>query len=198
MAPSLGAGLLGQIGVEQGALLCMLAPANRNAHAEDMLEGRLAGLEVRDEIGPGLPILLDHDLDFLGEPRRRAGARATARPGSARTAVRQAPRRCRWCTARAGSGVRCGADSPSAAASCSAVAGPAASRSGKPELDRGIDQCRLVIGLDLLRSRSSKAVDLSWMRQSQLVSHGRLLYQYRGKEAGESLPTQRRCYNHLP
>ena len=71
MGARLGEGLLRHISVEQCALLGVHAAPVSDAHAEHLLEGGLAGLEAGDELGPRLPILLDHDLNFLGEARRR-------------------------------------------------------------------------------------------------------------------------------
>src|SRR3990170_8782719 len=53
--------------VEHRALLGVRAAPVPDAHAEHLLEGRLARLDAGDEIGPGAPILLDHDLNFLSE-----------------------------------------------------------------------------------------------------------------------------------
>ena len=67
-----GEGLACEIGGEDIAAAKILVPPVPHVGAEHMIEGRCAGLQGRDEIGPGLPVLLDHDQDFLAEPRRRA------------------------------------------------------------------------------------------------------------------------------
>ena len=65
-------GLAREIGGEDVAAAKILVPPRPHIGAEHMIEGRCAGLQGRDEIGPGLPVLLDDDHDLLAEPRRRA------------------------------------------------------------------------------------------------------------------------------
>ena len=72
IGPALAKVSLGEIGGEHVAAAKVLVPPVPHVGAEHMIEGGFAGLQGRDEIGPGLPILLDHDQDFLAEPRGRA------------------------------------------------------------------------------------------------------------------------------
>ena len=121
-----------------------------------------AGLPVSRvaiEIGPGPPILLDHDLDFLGEPRGEPDL-AIGRPRSARTRRPAAPRKCRCCTSPRKKRWRCGADRPSVRGQLLGRRGPRREPVGQAELDRGIDQRRLVIGLDLPAQPVLEGVDL--------------------------------------
>jgi hypothetical protein len=195
--PGLVEGLAGQIGLEQRAVLAVQRPPIRNAHAEDMPEGRRAGLEVRGEIGPGLPILFDHDADFLGEARRGAGAQRLAGRGERETAIKFLANADGAQPAKETVEMR--RRQPERRGKLLGRRGRRRQPVGKPERHRGIDQCRLVIGLDLAAQP---------VLEGLLVCHGcgsarwffTDIYSIRiaGRSAGESLPRQRRCYNHLP
>ena len=65
-------GLAREIGGEDIATAKILIPPRPHIGAEHMIEGGCAGLQSRDEIRPGLPVLLDDNRDLLAEPRRRA------------------------------------------------------------------------------------------------------------------------------
>src|SRR3954462_14050292 len=80
---------LGEIVLEQLALLSVRCAPIEDACAERLLERRLAGLEARSEIRPGPPILPDDDLDFFGKPRGRARAQRLATRRERERAVRQ-------------------------------------------------------------------------------------------------------------
>ena len=112
-----------------------------------------AGLPVSrldDEIGPGQPVLPDDDLDFLGEAGGRARAQRLAARRQRERAVSQLLANADAAQPAQEAGEGAAVDSSSVSASCGARRGARREPVGKPEPDRGIDQRRLVIGLDLL------------------------------------------------
>jgi len=116
-----------------------------DADAEDLLKGWPAALQGQGECSPGLPILLDDDLDLCSEPRvvserlpyRGQGEGAVslllAETDGAQPAQKAAEMRRRQAK-RFGQ--------------CPRSPAPRAHLFGKPELHRGIEQGGLVIGLD--------------------------------------------------
>ena len=163
----LGSGLLRQIGGEQRALLGVArARQSRNAHAEDLLEGRLARLEVATRLAQGRQYCSTTIWAFSarreGEPDRSdmaAGVSANVPSGSSsqmpmlHEPAQEAVEMRRRQAERLGQ----------------SLGGPGLRRQpvGQAELHRGIDQRRLVIGLDLpAQPRPRSLLDLSSWRAS--------------------------------
>ena len=146
--PGLRQRLFRQVGVEQSALPRILRAPVKHAHAEALFEGRFAGLEAADDIGPGPPILPDDDLNFLRQPRGGARAQRLAFRRQRDRAVRK---------------LLANADATQPAQEAGQMRRRYTKRLGQlfarrracrepvgqVELHRGIDQRRLVIGIDL-------------------------------------------------